>query len=252
MSTSTSSIAAPLPVLAYPAAPYDTSMRNLFGAKRDGGQRFPAEWLIAGLGNPGEKYAATRHNVGFRVVNELARRAGIQPKVTGSTMAIATGQLAGQRVALVKPKTYMNESGRAIGQARAWTGCDPAHTIVVYDDLDLAAGALRVRLGGGHGGNNGMKSVVAAIGPDFVRVRIGIGRPAVGGEPTWDPEEVAHWVLSPPSPDDRRLLDETAKLAADAVEAILTEGVDAAGNRFNRKAGAEPTPPEPRRSPPGG
>jgi PTH1 family peptidyl-tRNA hydrolase len=191
-----------------------------------------------GLGNPGERYAATRHNAGFRVINDLARRAGVQPKVTGSLMAIATGELAGAKVALVKPKTFMNDSGRAIGQALAWTGVDPAHTVVVYDDLDLDVGALRVRQGGGHGGNNGMKSVVAAIGTDFIRVRIGIGRPVVGGEPSWDPEHVAAWVLSNPSPDERRILDETVKLAADAVEAVLRDGVDAAGNRFNRKAPA--------------
>lgn len=222
-------------------------MRRLFGGGRgEGGPRFRAEWLVAGLGNPGERYAATRHNVGFRVVNELAKRARVQPKTTGSTMAIAVGRLAGADVALVKPKTYMNESGRALAQARAWTGCDAGHTIVVYDDLDLAPGALRIRRGGGHGGNNGMKSVVAAIGADFIRVRIGIGRPVVGGEPTWEPEAVAAWVLSTPAGDERRLLDEAAKLAADAVEAIILEGVDAAGNRFNRKgpalqAGRAPT-----------
>lgn len=212
-------------------------MRRFFGggSRRDGGQRFKADWLVVGLGNPGERYASTRHNVGFRVVNDLAKRAGVQPKTTGSTMAIATGDLAGARVAFVKPRTYMNESGRALGQARSWTGCDAAHTIVVYDDLDLAVGGLRIRQGGGHGGNNGMKSVVAAIGADFVRVRIGIGRPTVGGEPTWEPQEVATWVLSPPGPDDRRVLEETARLAADAVVAVITEGVDAAGNRFNRK-----------------
>jgi PTH1 family peptidyl-tRNA hydrolase len=211
-------------------------MRKLFGGgNRAGGPRFAADWLVVGLGNPGERYAATRHNVGFRVVNELARRAGVQPKVTGSTMAIATGPLADATVAFVKPKTYMNESGRAVSQARAWTGCGPERTIVVYDDLDLPPGALRIRRGGGHGGNNGMKSVVAAIGPEFVRVRIGIGRPTVGGEPTWDPEAVAAWVLSTPGPEERRTLEETAKLAADAVEAVIREGVDAAGNRFNRK-----------------
>jgi PTH1 family peptidyl-tRNA hydrolase len=191
-----------------------------------------------GLGNPGEKYAATRHNVGLRVVNELAKRARVQPKQTGSTMAIATGQLAGVEVALVKPKTFMNESGRAVAQAMAWTGCDGPHTIVVYDDLDLPAGALRIRQGGGHGGNNGMKSVVAAAGQDFVRVRIGIGRPTVGGEPTWDPEEVAAWVLGNPSPEDRRILEEVTKVAADAVEAVIRDGVDAAGNAFNRKGPA--------------
>jgi PTH1 family peptidyl-tRNA hydrolase len=209
-------------------------MRKLFG--RGGGTRFPADWLIVGLGNPGEEYARTRHNLGFRVINDLAKRAGTQLKTTGSTMQIGNGTLAGERVALVKPRTYVNVSGKAVRQAIEWTGCSAARTVVVYDDLDMAAGALRVRLGGGPGGHNGLKSVIAAIGPDFVRVRIGIGRPLKGGEPTWDPDAVADYVLSPPAGEQRQVLEEAARLAGEAVEAILLEGVDAAGNRFNRKA----------------
>lgn len=217
-------------------AGYDSRMMRLFGA--GSGRRFEAEWLIVGLGNPGEKYARHRHNVGFWVINELARRAGTQLKTTGSTMQIGAGRLAGTTVALVKPTTYMNESGRALGQAREWTGCEAPHTVVIYDELDMAPGALRVRQGGGHGGHNGMKSIMARIGPEFVRIRVGIGRPLVGGEPTWDPEEVASWVLSPPAGEDRQALEEAARLAADAVEAIITEGVEAAANRFNRKGPA--------------
>jgi PTH1 family peptidyl-tRNA hydrolase len=129
----------------------------------------------------------------------------------------------------------MNLSGKALTQACAWTGCSTGRTIVMFDELDLASGALRIRMGGGHGGHNGMKSVLAAIGPDFVRIRIGIGRPLDGGEPSWDPEVVARWVLSNPSGDERTRLEEAAHLAADAVEAIITEGVEAAANRYNRK-----------------
>ncbi|MCC6381646.1 MAG: aminoacyl-tRNA hydrolase [Dehalococcoidia bacterium] len=206
-------------------------MRKLLG----GGPRFAADWLVAGLGNPGEEYARTRHNLGFWVVNDLARRSGSQPKTQGSTMQIGVGDLGGQRVALVKPRTYVNLSGRALAQAAAWTGCDVAHTVVVYDDLDLPAGALRVRAGGGSGGHNGLKSVVAALGAEFVRVRVGIGRPLLGGEPTWDPEAVADYVLSAPRGDERTRLEEAARLAADAVEAVLSEGWEAAGTRFNRK-----------------
>ncbi|MCC7366067.1 MAG: aminoacyl-tRNA hydrolase [Dehalococcoidia bacterium] len=200
-----------------------------------GGPRFAVEWLIVGLGNPGEDHARNRHNVGFWVLNDLAKRAGTQPKAEGSTMAIGVGTLAGHRVALVKPRTYMNLSGKALAQAVQWTGCDLAHTIVIYDELDMASGALRVRAGGGAGGHNGMKSIIAAIGADFVRVRIGIGRPVRGGEPTWDPEAVAGWVLSNPAGEEKTRLEETARLAADAVEAILQDGPEAAGNRFNRK-----------------
>ncbi|MCK9518222.1 MAG: aminoacyl-tRNA hydrolase [Dehalococcoidia bacterium] len=207
------------------------AIRKIFG----GGPRFAADWLVVGLGNPGEQHARQRHNVGFWTVNELAKRAGTQPKAQGSTMHIGVGHLAGAKVALVKPKTYMNLSGKAVAQALQWTGCDLDHTIVIYDELDLGPGALRVRKGGGHGGHNGMKSVVASVGGDFVRIRIGIGRPVRNGEPTWDPEAVAGYVLSNPSGDEKRSLEETARLAADAVEAIITEGPDAAAARYNRK-----------------
>jgi peptidyl-tRNA hydrolase, PTH1 family len=209
-------------------------MRKIFGGGGVG-VRFAAEWLIVGLGNPGEQYARTRHNLGFWVINELAKRAGTQPKVTGSTMAIGVGALAGARVALVKPRTYVNVSGKAVEQAQKWTGCDSAHTVVVYDDLDMGAGALRVRMGGGSGGHNGLKSIVGSVGADFIRVRIGIGRPTVSGEPTWEPEVVAGYVLGAPHEEERTLLEERAKLAADAVEAVITAGAEAAGSKFNRK-----------------
>jgi PTH1 family peptidyl-tRNA hydrolase len=201
-----------------------------------GGQpRFAAEWVVVGLGNPGEQYARNRHNVGFQVVNELARRAGVRPKVTGSTMAIAVGELAGSRVALVKPRTHVNLSGKAVAQALRWTGADIRHTIVVYDELDLRPGALRIRAGGGHGGHNGLKDIGAHAGLDFIRIRIGIGRPTVNGEPSWDPDVVARWVLGNPFGEDKQAIDEAVRLAADAVECIVTEGVDAAGNRYNRR-----------------
>lgn len=199
------------------------------------GPRFAADWLVVGIGNPGEAYARTRHNIGFWVVNELAKRAGTQPKSTGSTMAIAVGNLAEQRVAFVKPKTFVNLSGKAVSQAMQWTGCDLAHTIVLYDDLDLAVGAMRIRAGGGAGGHNGLKSIGAAVGMEFIRLRIGIGRPSVDGEPTWEPEHVASYVLSVPNGEDKRALDAATARAADAVEAILREGAEAAGSKFNKK-----------------
>ncbi len=206
-------------------------LKKVFG----GGPRFEAEWLVAGLGNPGEAYARNRHNAGFWVINDLGRRAGTQPKATGSLMHIGVGALGGTKVALVKPKTFVNVSGKAVAQAQQWTGCDTAHTIVVYDDLDMGAGALRVRVGGGSGGHNGLKSIVQAAGPEFIRVRIGIGRPLANGEASWDPEVVAPWVLGNPMGEDRRLIEEAATLAADAIEMIITEGAEAAGSRYNRK-----------------
>lgn len=206
-----------------------------FGKIFGGAPRFAADWLVIGLGNPGEEYARTRHNVGFWIVNELAKRAGTQPKSTGSMMQIGVGTLEDQRVGLVKPKTFVNLSGKAVAQAQQWTGCDTAHTIVLYDELDMAVGALRIRVGGGAGGHNGLKSIGGAIGMDFVRVRVGIGRPRHNGEPSWEPDVVASYVLSAPQGEDKKALDEAASLAADAVEAILTEGAEAAGSRFNRK-----------------
>lgn len=199
------------------------------------GPRFGADWLVVGLGNPGEEYARTRHNIGWWVVNELGRRAGTQPKTTGKLMAIGVGSLCGQRVALVKPKTYVNLSGKAVAQAREWTGCDARHTVVLYDDLDMNVGAIRIRGGGGHGGHNGLKSIGGAIGFEFVRIKIGIGRPHVDGQPTWDPEHVTPWVLGVPLGEDKRVLDEAVGLVADAVQVIMTEGVEAAGNRYNRR-----------------
>jgi PTH1 family peptidyl-tRNA hydrolase len=169
------------------------------------------------------------------VINTLAKRAKTQPKSTGSLMHIGVGELAGERAALVKPKTFMNLSGKAVAQALQWTGCDIQHTIVLYDELDLGAGALRVRAGGGHGGHNGLKSIGQAASLEFVRIRIGIGRPQANGEPTWDPEHVSAWVLGVPHGDDKKVLDEAVEIAADAVECIMTEGVEAAGSRYNRK-----------------
>lgn len=201
-----------------------------------GTPRFAADWVVVGLGNPGEEYARHRHNVGFWVIDELARRAGVRPRVVGSTMAIAVGQLAGSLVALVKPRTYVNRSGDAVVQALAWTGVPRARLIVVHDDLDLEVGALRVRFGGGHGGHNGLRSIAAAVGLDFVRVRVGIGRPTVEGRSTWDPDVVAAYVLSAPAPGEAEELKAAVRLAADAVETVVRDGVEAAANRYNRRA----------------
>jgi PTH1 family peptidyl-tRNA hydrolase len=206
-------------------------IRNLLKKK----VRLDADWLVVGLGNPGPDYSGTRHNLGFKVVNELARRASVQPRAAGGNLVAGVGDLAGEAVALVKPLTYVNESGPAVARAQRESGCPSEHTIVVYDDLDLASGALRIRLGGGHGGHNGLKSIVAHADPEFVRVRIGIGRPVVDGKPTRDPKHISAWVLGKPSASEARDIDETVKLAADAVETVIREGVEIAGNQFNRR-----------------
>ncbi|MGK2964219.1 MAG: aminoacyl-tRNA hydrolase [Tepidiformaceae bacterium] len=209
------------------------ALRRIFGG--GGAPRFPADWLVVGLGNPGEKYAGTRHNVGAWAANAVAKRLRIQPKQTGSLMAIAAGELDGTRIAVVKPKTFMNDSGKAVAQALQWTGVDISHTIVMYDELDLTSGAIRIRAGGGHGGHNGLRDIGAHAGLDFVRVRIGIGRPFSGGEPSWDSDVVIPWVLGEPRGEERQRLDETVAAVAEAVEVIIKEGPDIAGSRFNRR-----------------
>ena len=199
----------------------------------------PAAWLIVGLGNPGEQYSRNRHNAGAWTVNELARRLNVQLKAKGRSIRIGYGELAGQRVALARPRTYVNESGRAVDQALRASGAELERTIVVYDELDLPLGAVRLREGGGAGGHNGLKSIIAETSAEFVRVRIGIGRPLDGEEPTRDPDLVADYVLANPVGEERTTLEETTRYAADAVEAIVAEGVDRASSRFNRRGAAD-------------
>lgn len=200
-----------------------------------GGQPLTADWLVVGLGNPGPRHGDNRHNVGFWVANEVARRAHVQPRSAGASMVAGVGELASAKVAIVKPMTFMNNSGKAVAQALKATGCDLSRTIVAYDELDLATGALRIRQGGGHGGHNGLRSIAAHAGLEFIRIRIGIGRPIVNGAPSRHPDDVAAYVLSDASGDERRVLMETVSLAVDAIEVIISDGVDVAGNRFNRR-----------------
>ena len=133
--------------------------------------------LIVGLGNPGSKYQGNRHNIGFMAVDEVVRRHGFSPwrkRFQGET---SDGMLAGEKVLLLKPLTYMNESGRSVGAAMSFYNIDPAQVIVLYDELDLEPGKVRVKLGGGAAGHNGIRSMIAHCGPHFVRVRLGIGHP---------------------------------------------------------------------------
>jgi len=185
--------------------------------------------LVAGLGNPGREYAATRHNVGFMVADELARRLG------GSWRAKFSGDLAevrlnGLRLALLKPQTFMNESGRSVGAVARFFKVEPEDLVVVHDEVDLEPGRLQARLGGGLAGHNGLRSVAQHLGtPEFGRLRIGVGRPERG-----DPRPVADFVLSEFSPE----LDVGSLVAraADAVELVATEGLEEAQNRFNERA----------------
>ena len=133
--------------------------------------------ILAGLGNPGPKHARQRHNIGFMAADEIIRRFDLSLRQSRHQAYVAEGTIAGEKILLLKPKTFMNESGRAVGEAMRYYKLEPADIIVFHDELDLPPGKFRVKTGGGHGGNNGLRSLIAHIGPDFRRVRIGVGHP---------------------------------------------------------------------------
>ncbi|HEX6700678.1 MAG TPA: aminoacyl-tRNA hydrolase [Gaiellaceae bacterium] len=182
--------------------------------------------LVVGLGNPGREYEPTRHNVGWMVVDELARRHGgsFRSKFSGRVADVRADE---RRLALLKPETYMNESGRSVGAAARFYKSEPGEILLVHDDVDLAEGRLQARLGGGLAGHNGLRSIAQHLGTnDFLRLRIGVGRPERG-----DPRPVADYVLSPFDPHVD--VDELVGRAADAVELLAAEGLPAAQQRFN-------------------
>jgi peptidyl-tRNA hydrolase, PTH1 family len=194
--------------------------------RRRGERASTLDLLVTGLGNPGRQYERTRHNLGWLVADELARRHGgsWRSKFTGSLAEI---RLDGHRVALLKPETYMNESGRSVAAAARYFKVEPDALLVVHDDVDLEPARLQARRGGGLAGHNGLRSLAQHLGTqDFLRLRIGVGRPGRG-----DPRSVSDWVLSPFSPDE----DVEALVAgsADAVESLLRDGLETTQARFN-------------------
>ncbi len=192
------------------------------------------KWLIVGLGNPGRVYSHNRHNVGYWCVNRLARLHGISLRAR-RLAAIGEGSIRGTPVLLAKPRTMVNRSGQAAAALLRNFKIDRGNMVVVCDDLDLPVGKLRLKAGGGHGGQKGLRSVIGARGSgDFARVRIGIGRPVVDGQPSWEPDAVAAYVLSDPTPQELDALRPAVTQAAEAVETALHEGVEAAMNRYNR------------------
>ncbi len=186
--------------------------------------------LVVGLGNPGKRYARTRHNVGQEAVQLLAERCGSRLKVGKQHAQVAETSLAGLSVILAVPTTYMNDSGDAVGPlCKKYKIDDLTRLIVVHDELDLEPGALRVKVGGGLAGHNGLRSISAHLkSDDYVRVRIGVGKPR-------SKETGADHVLSRIPASERQLLDECVVRAADAVEAILREGILAAMTAYNAK-----------------
>ena len=185
-------------------------------------------WLIVGLGNPGEEYAQTRHNIGFQCVSALAQRHSLRFDDKRAKARVAEGNIGGQRVALAKPFTFMNNSGQAVVGLTSWYKLDPAaELLVVYDDLDLPFGTLRLRERGGSGTHNGMRSIVSLLGgQNFPRMRVGIGNVP----PQWD---TSNYVLGRFNKEEQAALPDIVGRAADAMELILREGFTTAMNKYN-------------------
>jgi peptidyl-tRNA hydrolase, PTH1 family len=193
---------------------------------RRGDSASTLDLLVVGLGNPGREYERTRHNAGWLVLDELARR------LDGSWRSKFSGRLAevrpdGLRLALLKPETFMNDSGRSVGAAARFFKVEPDSLLIVHDDVDLEPGRLQARAGGGLAGHNGLRSLAQTLGTqEFLRLRIGVGRPGRG-----DPRSVADYVLSPFEADEDA--DAVVARSADAVETLARDGLEAAQQRFN-------------------
>ena len=186
-------------------------------------------YVIIGLGNPGKEYENTRHNMGFRAIDVLSSDENIEISRNKFHALIGRGRIAGKKVILVKPQTYMNRSGQAARETAMYFDVPSQNLIVIYDDIDLPAGSIRIRKSGGAGTHNGMKSVVEQLGTkDFVRIRIGVG----GAE---DGEDLVDRVIGKVPKAEQELLDEAAAEAAKAAKDIITDGVDNAMNRHNHR-----------------
>lgn len=190
----------------------------------------PCEYLVVGLGNPGSQYEATRHNVGFRAVDALAKEAGVKIDRAKFQALTAQATVGGVRVLLMKPQTYMNLSGVAVKQAADFYKVPPERVLVLFDDIDLDVGRLRIRRNGSAGGHNGIKSIISSLGSQaFPRIKIGVGAKP---HPDYD---LADWVLSRFTLAEQKLLDPAIEHAAEAVPVIFTQGIERASSQFNRK-----------------
>ena len=186
-------------------------------------------YLVVGLGNPGKQYEATRHNMGFDTIDVLVERHKIPQGGVKFNAMYGSGFIGGEKVIFMKPLSFMNLSGESVREAADFYKIDPEHIIVIYDDISLEPGQLRIRRKGSAGGHNGIKNIIAHLGTQkFMRVKIGVGAKPKG----WD---LADHVLGRFSSGDRKLVDEAIEFAADAVEKIITDGPDAAMNEYNRK-----------------
>ena len=186
------------------------------------------EWLIVGLGTPGEQYENTRHNVGWRALDEAAEMAGVPVQKLKYRALTNTCTLGGAKVLLMTPVTFMNLSGESVGQAARFYKVPPERVLVFSDDVSLPVGKLRIRKSGSAGGHNGLKNIIQHLGTDqFPRLRVGVGDKP---HPDYD---MADWVLSKLQGQDKKVMDEAVARAADAAECILAQGIDRAMNQFN-------------------
>lgn len=188
----------------------------------------PVEYIIAGLGNPGLQYEGTRHNAGFIVVDALAKKIGFEIKKLKFKSLCSDVSIAGKHCLVLKPSTYMNNSGQSISEAMSFYKLDIEHIIIIYDDISLEPGKLRIRKKGSDGGHNGIKSIIQLTGEDtFPRIKIGVGKKP---HPKYD---LADWVLSRFTEDEKVKIDEVAKNACEGIELIVGGKTDEAMNKFN-------------------
>ena len=188
----------------------------------------PIEWIVVGLGNPGAKYDNTRHNAGFRALEGYCARSGQKIDRMKFKALAGEGMLGGKRVLFLKPQTFMNLSGEAVREAAAFYKIPPERILVVCDDISLPTGKLRLRRSGSAGGHNGLKSIIAQLHSDqFPRLKMGVGQKP---HPDYD---LADWVLGKFSPADAKIMNEAAERACDAIECLLSQGMDKAMSKFN-------------------
>ena len=210
--------------------------KKVFSSSRQGsGGPLPAK-LVVGLGNPGEDYAESLHNVGFMCVNYFARQNGIRFDKAQAEARTGQGKISGVQVLVARPHTYMNRSGEAVNRLMKKFRLTPADLLVVYDDLDLPLGRLRIRAEGGPGGHNGMKSIIQETGSqDFPRLRIGIGRPIdTAGLREDKNADVITYLLSEFPPEVKKAINQVLPMVNEAISSVITDGVTTAMNRFNK------------------
>jgi PTH1 family peptidyl-tRNA hydrolase len=190
-------------------------------------------WLIVGLGNPGEQYASNRHNIGFMCLDDFAREHNLSFGRSRVKARVAEGRVEGKDVVLAKPMTFVNLSGEAVGRLVRKHGVKPERLIIVHDDMDLPVGRIRIRLGG-TSGHNGIKSIIEHIGTEeFIRVRVGVGRPEAGENGRTDRHEVVTHVLGDFSAEEQAVIDKVVPAVSDALLTLLAVGLTAAMNKYN-------------------